>query len=333
MSMIQVKYCPGLLKEGHSTYCPAFLKRMFEGKKVSHIFAFSAPDKENNIELLNESLERISISGVQPKYSIRQEKNKLELIKKGERGKFLLKPVPPGLRNRIQLPANEHLTMQIARQVFNINTAENCMIFFNDGSPAYLTKRFDYKENSEKWRVEDFASLAGKTPELEGDNFKYNYSYEEGGAIIRKYVPAWPVEMEKYFRIILFNFLFSNEDAHLKNFSLVENRDGDFLLSPAYDLLNTRLHISDSDFALERGLFHDDYKSERYKRTGHPSLEDFREFAKRLGISETRTDKLVTPFIIKQPRVADMAGRSFLERKSRKTYLQEYFTRLNFFRG
>ena len=138
---------------------------------------------------------------------------------------------------------------------------------------------------------------------------------------------------KKYFRIILFNFLFSNGDAHLKNFSLVENRDGDFLLSPAYDLLNTRLHISDSDFALERGLFYDDYKSERYKRTGHPSLEDFIEFAARLGISATRTDKLVKPFIIKQSLVEEMACRSFLDRKSRRTYLQEYFTRLNFLRG
>ena len=35
------------------------------------------------------------------------------------------------------MPANEHLTMQIARQVYGIETAENALIFFNDGTPAY----------------------------------------------------------------------------------------------------------------------------------------------------------------------------------------------------
>jgi serine/threonine-protein kinase HipA len=45
------------------------------------------------------------------------------------------------------MPANEHLTMQIARQVYGIETAENALIFFKDGAPAYITKRFDVKED------------------------------------------------------------------------------------------------------------------------------------------------------------------------------------------
>ena len=80
-----------------------FLKGCLKEKKVSHIFSFSAPDKENNIELFNENLERISISGVQPKYSIRQGKNKLELIKKGERGKFLLKTSPARFKEQVSI--------------------------------------------------------------------------------------------------------------------------------------------------------------------------------------------------------------------------------------
>jgi serine/threonine-protein kinase HipA len=41
------------------------------------------------------------------------------------------------------MPANEHLTMQIARQVFGIETAENALIFFQNGEQAYITKRFE----------------------------------------------------------------------------------------------------------------------------------------------------------------------------------------------
>ena len=36
---------------------------------------------------------------------------------------------------------------------------------------------------------------------------------------------------------------------------LTETPDDDFLLSPAYNLICTRLHISDWDMALEGGLF------------------------------------------------------------------------------
>ncbi|HOG65985.1 MAG: hypothetical protein WBK40_00805 [Bacteroidales bacterium] len=51
-----------------------------------------------------------------------------------------------------------------------------------------------------------------------GANFKYEYSYEEIGLLLQKFVTAWRVEIEKYFLLVLFNFLFSNGDAHLKIF-------------------------------------------------------------------------------------------------------------------
>ena len=60
-------------------------------------------------------------------------------------------------------PANEHLTMQIAAQVFKLPAAKNALIFFNDGMPAYITKRFDVKEDGSRCLKEDFASLAKLT--------------------------------------------------------------------------------------------------------------------------------------------------------------------------
>ena len=90
---------------------------------------------------------------------------------------------------------------------------------------------------------EDFASLAGKSSDNAGPNFKYDYSYEEMGFLIRKFVPAWRIEIEKFFSHVLFNYLISNGDAHLKNFALFESGSGDYLHSPAYDLINTRIHV------------------------------------------------------------------------------------------
>ena len=133
------------------------------------------------------------------------------------------------------------------------------LIFFKNGESAYLTKRFDVKVDGSKLAKEDFASLAGRTPQTHGENYKYLGNYLELFQLMKLHVPAYKLEAPKLFSLLVFNYLFSNGDAHFKNFSLIETPLGDFRLSPAYDLLNTRIHIEDSDFALEynniRGIF------------------------------------------------------------------------------
>lgn len=326
-----IEVCPGTLAEGFSTYSPSCLRNLFNGKKVSPILPYDPPQQSEEVtEQFIENRKRISISGVQEKLSLILEKNRLRLTKAGEQGTYILKPVPRDLKKVDQVPANEHLTMQIARQVYGINTAENALIFFKNGTAAYLTKRFDVKSDTEKWGKEDFATLAGKTSDSAGPNYKYTYSYEELGALIRQYVPAWRVEIEKFFALVVFNFLFSNGDAHLKNFSLLESSQGDYLLSPAYDLINTRLHVDDTDFALDKGLFVDDFKSEAYKKNSHANQADFIEFAKRIGVNEPRIEKLLQPFLVRQASVESLIQRSFLSDPAKRGYLLDYQTKRNY---
>lgn len=330
MNVLQLDVCPGILAVGYDSYSPICLKYLFDGKKVSHILPFNSAQKDEQVaESFIENRKRISISGVQEKLSFILDRNQLRLTKKEEQGTYILKPIPRDLKQVGQVPANEHLTMQIAKQVYQIKTAQNALIFFKDGSPAYLTKRFDSKENGEKWGIEDFATLAQKTKENGGSNFKYEYSYEELGELIRKYVPAWRVEIEKYFQIVIFNYLFSNGDAHLKNFSIVESPKGDYFLSPAYDLINTKLHVDDTDFALNKGLFKDNYKSEDYQKYSHPSKLDFQQFGKRIGVKESRIDKLLKPFLEKQEQVEELIKNSFLNKSCKNGYLLNYRTKRN----
>ncbi|MFN3298901.1 MAG: type II toxin-antitoxin system HipA family toxin [Sediminibacterium sp.] len=330
MSQIEIKYCPGTLAEGFTTYSPTCLRNMFNNKKVSHILPYDAPQtNEVDAEKFMENRKRISISGVQEKMSLLLNKNNLRLTENGEQGTYILKPIPRDLKKVDQVPANEHLTMQIASKVFGINTAQNAMIFFKNGSPAYITKRFDVKNDGSKWGKEDFATLAGRTKDNAGADFKYTYSYEAAAAIIRQYVPAWRVEIEKYFIIVVFNYLFLNGDAHLKNFSLLESETGDYLLSPAYDLINTRLHVDDTDFALDKGLFEDNYQSETFKKTFHRGKQDFEEFAKRIGVSENRIEKLLEPFLMKQKTVETLVNSSFLNTPNKRGYLMDYSSRRN----
>lgn len=330
MNLENLKYCPGTLAEGFSTYSPGCLRNMFDGKKVSHILPYEQPQiSEEASELFIENRKRISISGVQEKLSLLLDKNILRLTKEKEQGSYILKPIPRDLKKVNQVPANEHLTMQIAKQVYKLNTAENAMIFFQNGVPAYITKRFDVKEDGSKWGKEDFATLAGKTKDNAGPDFKYNFSYEEAGMLIQKFVPAWRVEIEKYFSLVVFNFLFSNGDAHLKNFSLLESSSGDYFLSPAYDLINTKLHVDDSTFALDKGLFANDYKSDGYKKFGNPTKDDFTEFARRIGVDESRIEKLLNPFMEKQPLMERLVNSSFLTNANKRGYLLMYNTKRN----
>jgi len=181
-----------------------------------------------------------------------------------------------------------------------------------------------------KWGHEDFATLAGKTKDSTGPNFKYDYSYEELGMLIQRYVPAWRIEIEKYFTLVFFNFLYSNGDAHLKNFSLLETSKGDYILSPAYDLVNTRLHVDDTDFALSKGLFKDEFKSLKYKKTGHAHKDDFVEFGKRIGIAENRIEKLLRPYLERQPLQETLVSHSFLSDKDKRAYQLLYNSKRNY---
>jgi serine/threonine-protein kinase HipA len=328
--MPEIAYCPGTLAEGFNTYSKNCLKNVFNGKQVSHILPYNPPQvSEKDAEKFLENRKHISISGVQEKLSLILDKNKLRLTEEGEKGNYILKPIPRDLKNVEQVPANEHLTMQLARQVFAITTAENALIFFENGDPAYITKRFDVKDDRTKWGSEDFATLAGKTTENAGPGFKYEYSYEELAELVVQYIPAHVIEIEKLFKLIVFNYLFSHGDAHLKNFSVLETTNGDYLLSPAYDLINTRIHVDDTDFALDRGLFKDDFESDAMIRSGHVGLDDLYEFARRLRIPDNRRDKLLKIFFIRQTTVETFVQRSFLNDQTKRAFLLHYETRRN----
>lgn len=328
--MKDLTICPSTLKIGYKTYSPKAIKSIFGGKRVSHIADFSY-DAENSS--LVDSITKISVSGVQEKLSAIIYKGKIIPTPAGEQGRYIIKPIPDYkyLKYRSQLPANEHLTMQIARQAYSIPTAENGLIFLSDGTPAYITKRFDYGENGEKIAQEDFCSLWQKTVDSDGVNYKYTGSYLELATLLKHYTPAWRVEISKLFSIIVFNYIFSNGDAHLKNFSIQQTTSGDYLLSPSYDLLNTSIHVVDSDFALSGGLFPESEYSTIYSKTGHPCKDDFIHFANKIGVLPKHRDSIIEMYSIESSIVKELINNSFLDERSKRIYLRSYKERLQRF--
>jgi len=318
---LELKNCPGSLKENFSTYSPKVLKKMFDGRKVNPILNYTSPADRKDKNSFNQNQTHISISGFQEKYSLILDGNELRLTNENESGQYILKPISDLPKNSEFAPANEHLTMQIAKQIFKIETAENALVFFEDGSQAYITKRFDYNENGEKLAVEDFASLLGKSPATDGEQYKYEGNYLELFDALKKYVPAWKVEAPKLFTLIVFNYLFSNGDAHLKNFSLIETQQGDFKLSPAYDLLNTKIHIEDADFALKDGLLPKSISKGKI-------IDQLFLLGENAEMTEKSIAKVLQNLSSKEDQVVDLIGKSYLSEKLKRNYLQSYQLRL-----
>jgi serine/threonine-protein kinase HipA len=138
---------------------------------------------------------------------------------------------------------------------------------------------------------------------------------------MEKFVPAYKVEARKLLKLLIFNYLFSNGDAHFKNFSLLETPLGDYRLSPAYDLLNSRIHINDRDFALGDGLLPKAIAQGKLSR-------QFAVLAAHAGISEKVFGELMELMISKSDTVIYLILSSFLDETTQRYYWQSYQGRL-----
>ncbi len=298
------------------------LKDLFDGQKVSHILDFNIYEFRDTADIV-EAMHRISVSGVQEKFSAIISDGHIRISQNDERSTHILKPAPwdRTLQNRKQIPANEHLTMQIASQIYGISTAANGLCFTLKGQPVYITRRFDITQDGTKLPMEDFATLIGRNEQSDGVQFKYHGSYEDIATAIRKTVPAYMVDIERFLELIVFNYIYANGDAHLKNFSIIRQGQ-DFRLAPAYDLLNTALHVNSDDLGLDGGLSPDIERSDVLESTGHPCRIDFERFARRIGVTEKRLTKILDKYMSIPDEAKTLIERSFLSDKMKRSYLR-----------
>lgn len=283
------------------------LLEMFDGENVSPVLPYESIDGDiETIQASTQASGRISISGVQPKYAMVVDNGVLRFAKEGEQGRYILKiaPIEPHILERSWVPINEWVTMRIAEQVYGIQTARNALCYFRNGTIAYITRRFDVQPNGTKWLQEDFASIANISKDSHGSDYKYNaLSYAECGALIDKHVSAAMVEKRKFFRIVVFNYLTCNDDAHLKNFSLMSPNGTDYRMTPAYDLLNTYLHLTNPHiFALTKNLYPEMVLDDTHSVTG----KSFEEFGKRLGLPDKLINTELDGFRAEKPQVKIM---------------------------
>ncbi len=273
-----------------------------------------------NLPETREKTRRASISGVQDKVQLSRIRGGFVVVESG--GDYILKPVPRNTYAELaaDIPVNEALTMDIASRIFGVKVAEHELVALKDGELAYLTRRFD-RRGGERIPQEDFCQLAGRTEETHGENYKYDASYEELAGLMRRFCPSAAVENPKVFFLILFNYVFANGDAHLKNFSLYESAQGDYILTPAYDLLNTAVHFRNEPSAVALDLFADGHFTARYEELGFYSSADFVELGSHFGVDEDEVREMLAEFPAKRSEVERMVVDSMFSQEAKARYL------------
>lgn len=135
--------------------------------------------------------------------------------------------------------------------------------------------------------------------------------------VIHKHVKAAPVSLLNFFRLIVFNFITLNDDAHLKNFSLINIRN-EYRLAPGYDLINTSLHLTlPRIFALDKGLFKEGMS---FSDIHSVQRKDFEEFGKRINLPEKLIERELNRFAGEYPLTKELIESSFLSQDLKRQY-------------
>ena len=182
---------------------------------------------------------RFSLAGVQLKFSVLREGDKLTLPAHGQLGEWIVKIDSSRFP---QVVENELATLEWARAAgFDV---PECRLEPSTSLPPALRgytspdrnvlviRRYD-REGSRRIHQEDFAQVVGLPPRL-----KYEHvTYEQLARLVREI--AGPDAYLELIRRLTFMVASGNTDAHLKNWSLIYPDGIHAALSPLYDQVCT----------------------------------------------------------------------------------------------
>ena len=227
--MSKCLYCYQELDEGQVDFHPSCARKFF-GNDTPPILPYT---RDNMTELAKQVIRTsTSVTGVQAKMSLdvnrgsKNEPARFTIV--GLWGKYIFKPQSAKYSN---LPELEDLTMKMA-EIAHIRTARHTLIRLADGELGYLTLRMDRGRKGEKISMLDMCQLTNRLTE-----HKYYGTYLQLAETIKKYSSAPMLDVQRFWEIVLFSWMTGNSDMHCKNFSLIDSGNGEYVLSPAYDLL------------------------------------------------------------------------------------------------
>lgn len=309
-------YCYKALDEATSGDFHEYCTLDFFGTKQQPLFEHSMTQMA---ELAKNVVQRsIAVPGVQPKLSLSlvndtiQEGNKGRLTVVGALGgNYIFKPPSDHFP---EMPENEHLTMRIA-EAFDINVVKSSLIRLQSGELSYITKRIDRTDTDEKIHMLDMFQITEAFD-------KYKSSMEKIGKALNEYSDNTLLDKVYFLELAIFSFLTGNNDMHLKNFSMINKAD-QWVLSPAYDLLNAAIINPDDTEELALTL---EGKKKRIK------WENFEQLGKLLDLNEKQIRGIKKRFLKNKTIALEWIENSFLSHQYKekyKTLLEDRYKILN----
>lgn len=106
-----------------------------------------------------------------------------------------------------------------------------CRLFEENGRRHFMTRRFDRLNDGGKLHMQSLGAIA---------HFDFNdplaHSYEQALTVIRRL--NLPMDdIEEQFRRMVFNIVARNQDDHVKNIAFLMDKQGQWSLSPAFDVM------------------------------------------------------------------------------------------------
>ena len=312
--MSKCLYCYKELEEGQVDYHPACARKFF-GNEAAPVLPYT---RENMSELARQVIRTsASVTGVQAKMSLdvnrggKNEPSKFTIV--GLWGKYIFKPQSDKYPC---LPELEDLTMKMA-EVARIRTARHTLIRLADGELGYLTLRMDRGRKGEKISMLDMCQLTNRLTE-----HKYYGTYLQLAETIKKYSSAPMLDVQRFWEVVLFSWMTGNSDMHCKNFSLIDTGSGEYVLSPAYDLLAVLLaDPKDTDeMAMSFSVGGDKSGFER---------NTFMNAFTQSGISVSVAEKMIERMKGHLPQWQELIGLSFLPEKMKADYCLLLNKRIN----
>lgn len=227
----------------------------------------------------------VALPGVQDKASARM--ISVPVGRAGER--FVLKLDPSEFPHVV---ANEAFFLGLAREV-RMPCARATVVHDADDRPGLLVRRFDRVAEPDGSTVslacEDACQVLGRWP---AD--KYLVTCEQVVAALADRCPARPVALRALFQQLCFAWLTGNGDVHAKNLSILATPEGEWRVSPAYDLPST-VPYGDPTLALTM-----------MGRTAGISRRHLLAFAAEVGLAERAAVKVLDDLL---ERLSDLEAR------------------------
>ncbi|WBL71167.1 type II toxin-antitoxin system HipA family toxin [Serratia liquefaciens] len=222
--------------------------------------------------------QKFSLAGVQMKFSSLRKDGRFNITSQVGADSWIIKT--PSTVHR-HVPENEYTAMRLAQaigvdipdiELVELSKLDNLPdIRLADEPYAYAIRRFDRSENG-RVHTEDFAQIF----ELYAQDKYRGKNYEQIAAYLYDLGSEPLVDVQQMARRLLTNILLANGDAHLKNWSMIYPNQTEIRLSPAYDIVTTRVYIpGESEVALNMA---------REKRWSMMTLQTFEHWAARVGI-------------------------------------------------